>query len=337
MQNQPNNALPLIRGKLQEPQRVVIYGPEGVGKTSFAAQFPEPVFLDTEGGTIHLDVTRFPKPTTWEQVTALVEQLRQNSHPFQTLVVDTVDWLERLLADYVCRRGQKKGIEDFGFGKGYTYLAEEFSGFLQSLEALRERGMHILMVAHSTIRKFEQPDASGSYDRYELKLTKQCAPLLKEWCDLLLFANYFTKLTEQDGKQKAVGGKERRLHTTHCAAFDAKNRHGLDEVLPMRFEAIAAVIPAGLQPSAAQSTTQSAAPQSAGQGEPEPATGQQVQSLKKLWERLGAGAEEQVKLFKWLDAETLEGAESWEDLSKEQAARAIAFITRKLNEKGAAA
>ncbi|MBC2592819.1 ATP-binding protein [Ruficoccus amylovorans] len=330
MQDNSATGLPLITGKVEKPQRVVIYGPEGIGKSTLAAAFPEPVFLDTEGGTIHLNVTRFAQPQNWEDILDLIVQLGQSDHHFQTLVIDTVDWLERLLIEHICRKSHKDGIEDFGYGKGYTYLSEEFSRFLQSLEALRSRGMHLVMVAHSTIRKFEQPDAAGAYDRYELKLSKQCAPLIKEWCDLLLFVNYFTKVTETDGRKKAVGGKERRIYTAHCAAFDAKNRHGLDDVLPMEFEAIAHVFLAtGTLP--APSATPSTPPASG-----KPATQQQIKNIQGLWQQLGCGQEQMAKLFQWLDAEALEGAESWDDLTMEQAARAISFLSKKVSEGGVA-
>jgi len=331
MQNDKTTGLPLISGKVLKPQRVVIYGPEGIGKSTLAATFPDPVFLDTEGGTIHLDVTRFPKPNNWEAVPGFIAQLSQNEHSFKTLVIDTIDWLERLLIEHICQKSHKDGIEDFGYGKGYTYLAEEFSRFLQSLEALREQGVHIVMVAHSTIRKFEQPDAAGAYDRYELKLSKQCAPLLKEWCDLLLFVNYFTKVTEKDGRQKAVGGKERRIYTSHCAAFDAKNRHDLDDVLPMTFESIAHVIPATIPKT---EKAQPPAPKPADSGKP--ATDQQLKNIETLWKQLGYGQEEMTKLFQWLEAEALEGAENWNDLTMDQAARAIGFLSKKTTKKEAA-
>ena len=326
MQENSATGLPLITGKVEKPQRVVIYGPEGIGKSTLASAFPEPVFLDTEGGTIHLNVTRFPQPESWDEILGLIIQLGQSEHNFQTLIIDTVDWLERLLIEHICRKAHKDGIEDFGYGKGYTYLAEEFSRFLQSLEPLRNRGMHLVMVAHSTIRKFEQPDAAGAYDRYELKLSKQCAPLLKEWCDLLLFVNYFTKVTETDGRKKAVGGKERRIYTAHCAAFDAKNRHGLDDVLPMEFAAIAHVFPAQGKPPASKAAP--ATPAATGK----PATEQQVKNLQTLWKQLGCGQEQMEKLFQWLEAEALKGAENWEDLTVEQAARAISFLSKKASE-----
>lgn len=326
MTNQPATGLPLIRGKVEKPQRVVIYGPEGIGKTTLAAAFPNPVFLDTEGGTAHMDVTRFPQLENWEDATRVTGQLASSEHDFKTLVIDTVDWLERLLTLHICRKASKDSIEDFGYGKGYTYLAEEFSRFLQSLEVLRDRGMHIVMVAHSTIRKFEQPDAAGAYDRYELKLSKQCAPLLKEWCDLLLFVNYYTKVTDKDGKKRAVGGRERRIYTTHCAAYDAKNRHDLEDQLPMDFASISHVFPAAVK--AIQPL-----PKPADSGKP--CTEQQVENIQQLWKQLGYGQKEMTKLYQWLDADALEGAESWNDLTLDQAAKAVGFLTQKLQEKGA--
>ena len=169
----------------------MIYGPEGIGKSTLAAQFPAPVFLDTEGGTHHLDVARFPAPKTWDDVTKTVTALAAEPHEFKTLVLDTVDWLEKLLVDHVCKHANKSSIEDFGYGKGYVVLAEEFAKFLASLEPLLRRGMHVVFLAHTKIVKFEQPDAAGAYDRYELKLSKQVGPLVKEWCDVLLFGNYF--------------------------------------------------------------------------------------------------------------------------------------------------
>ncbi|WP_157447440.1 ATP-binding protein [Chthoniobacter flavus] len=192
------------RGPLVRAQKTVIYGPEGIGKTTLAAQFPSPVFLDTEGGTHHLDVARFPAPKTWDDVTKTIAALASEPHEFRTLVVDTADWLEKLLIEDVCRRANKTSIEEFGYGKGYVVLAEEVTKFLASLNALLARGMHVLLLAHCRIAKFEQPDAAGAYDRYELKLTKQVAPLVKEWCDMLLFANYFTKIAENDSGRNAV-------------------------------------------------------------------------------------------------------------------------------------
>jgi hypothetical protein len=247
---QSTSPLAIRRGRIARPQKVVIYGSEGVGKSTLAGQTPAPIFLDTEGGTHHLDVARFDSATTWEEIKAAIGQLGKSEHPFRTLVIDTADWLEKRLAEHLCRKANKDSIEDFGYGKGWVMLTEEFARFLNSLDALTARGMHIVFLAHATVKKFEAPDQAGSYDRFELKLSKQVAPLLKEWADVVLFANYVTKVAEKDnGKMRGVGGKERVLFATHTAAYDAKNRHGLPDKLPFSMESLAPVF--GAQATAA--------------------------------------------------------------------------------------
>lgn len=266
-------SLAIRRGKITRPQKVVIYGPEGVGKTTLVGQTPTPVYLDTEGGTHHLDVDRFDRASTWDEITAAVGQLAKADHPFRTLVVDTADWLEKRLAEHLCRKANKESIEEFGYGKGWVLLAEEFARFLSSLDTLLSRGMHVVFLAHATVRKFEAPDQAGSYDRFELKLSKQVAPLLKEWADVVLFATYVTRTVEKDsGKLRGVGGKERVLFANHSAAYDAKNRHGLPDKLAFSIEALAPVFgavafagpnPVGKQsqpPVRTKSPTQAAAP-----------------------------------------------------------------------------
>ena len=231
-------ALTIRRGRIPRSQKVVIYGPSGVGKTTLGSQMPDPVFIDTENGSHHIDVARIVV-SDWDSITAAVEQLATQDHGFRTVVFDTADWLEKRLSEHLCRKFNKDSIEDFGFGKGYVILVEEFARFLASLDALLARGLHVVFLAHSTVRKFDAPDQAGSYDRYELKLSKQGAPLLKEWADALIFANYVTKVAEKDsGKLRGVGGKERVLFTTHCAAYDGKNRQGLADKIPFSIEAL---------------------------------------------------------------------------------------------------
>ncbi|MFN9821987.1 MAG: ATP-binding protein, partial [Akkermansiaceae bacterium] len=189
----PPRSLAIRRGKITRPQKAVVYGPEGVGKSTLAGRLPDPVFLDTEGGTHHLDVVRLDSASTWEEITAVIGQLASTQHEFRTLVIDTADWLANRLIEHLCRKANKDSIEDFGYGKGWVILAEEFARFLNSLDTLLARGMHVVFLAHATVRKFEAPDQAGSYDRFELKLSKQVAPLLKEWADVVLFGNYVTK------------------------------------------------------------------------------------------------------------------------------------------------
>ena len=300
------NKLNILTGRIARPQKAVIFGPEGIGKTTLAAQFPAPVFLDTEGGTHHLDVARLPAPDSWNDVTKAVTALATEAHEFKTLVVDTADWLEKLLVDNVCRQANKVSIEDFGYGKGYVVLAEEFTKFLASLEPLLRRGMHVLFLAHTRIVKFEQPDAAGAYDRYELKLSKQVGPLVKEWCDVLLFANYFTKIAENDsGRKRGVGGRERKLYTTHTAAWDAKNRHGFDEMLPFEFAAIASAFSGSVKATQAVTAHQTPAPS----------------HLDKLAE-IFAGKDEQVNAF-LIARQQIKAGQTWRDVAPDYAQRVV--------------
>lgn len=233
----------ITRGKRARAQRVIIYGPEGIGKSSFAAQFPEPLFIDTEGSTDNMDVARMDKPTSYTMLKNQIAFVKANPTCCKTLIIDTIDWAESLIVEDVCAQHGKKGIEDFGWGNGYTYTKEEVGRFLNMLQDLIELGINVVLTAHAQMRKFEQPDEMGAYDRWELKLGKktssQTAPLVKEWADMVLFANYKTVVMTTDTNKKKATGGQRVIYTQHHPAWDAKNRHGLPEEIPLDYGAIA--------------------------------------------------------------------------------------------------
>lgn len=232
----------ITRGKIESAQKVVVYGPEGIGKSTFASRFPNPLFIDTEGSTKMLDVARLPAPTSWPMLLAEVAEVVKDPSVCGTLVLDTADWAEMMCTAYICDKAQKQGIEDFGYGKGYVYVAEEFGKLLNKLEEVIQRGVNVVVTAHAKMRKFEQPDEMGAYDRWEMKLGKSTGPMLKEWADMVLFANYKTIVIKtEDKKTKAQGGK-RVMYATHHACWDAKNRHGLADELPFEYGEIAAHI-----------------------------------------------------------------------------------------------
>ena len=246
----------IISGTLSAAQKIVIYGPEGIGKSTFASKFPNPLFIDTEGSTKKLNVRRLPKPSSWTMIMEHVRYVKANPGICDTLVIDTADWAEQLCINEICSKAQKGGIEDFGYGKGYVYLAEEFGRLLNLLEDVIDRGVNVVIAAHAQMRKFEQPDELGSYDRWELKLQKKTAPLLMEWADTVLFANYKTYVVNVDGqgaqkgKNKAQGG-QRVMYTSHHPCWDAKNRDDLKPELKFDFTEIAHIMPSRPTPASA--------------------------------------------------------------------------------------
>ncbi|MBE5825293.1 MAG: ATP-binding protein [Butyrivibrio sp.] len=234
--------LKISKGKVARPLRVVIDGVEGIGKSTFAAQFPDPLFVDLEKGTDSMDVARTQMPETWEELMQIAKDVVADPSVCKTLVVDTGDWAEHLCENYVCRNQRVSGIEDVGYGKGYTYLREAFADFLKALDAVIDAGVNVVICCHTQIKKFELPDEQGAYDRYELKLSKQVSPLVREWCDLQLFANFKTYVvaTDKNNKHhKGTGGTKRVMYASHTASWDAKNRHGLPDEMDFCFKSIA--------------------------------------------------------------------------------------------------
>jgi hypothetical protein len=231
----------ITKGKQARAQRVVLYGVESVGKSTFAAQFPSPLFLDIEQGTSHLDVARCDI-SSWKQLTESLAEAKATD--YQTIVIDSADWAERLCVEDLLASSKKTSIEDFGFGKGWVMVAERMSRMLASIDTLIDAGKNVVLIAHSKIVRFEAPDALAAYDRYELKLSKQSSPLLKEFADELWFLRFKTKVsTSETGKGKGIGGKERILLTTHSAAYDAKTRSGLAEELPLEWASVSHLFP----------------------------------------------------------------------------------------------
>ena len=231
----------LTYGVQPQPLRVVIYGPGGIGKSTFGAQAPAPVFLGPEDGSALLDVSRFPQPHDWHDVLDAVSALTEEPHDFGTLVIDSADWMEPLCWAHVCREAKKPDIESFGYGKGYVAALEAWRVFLSAVERMRKaKRMHVVVIAHGEVKPFKNPDAEtgGDYDRWQLKLHKGAAGLLTEWCDELAFATFRTFAQKADpsgpDKKRARGvGSERVLYTERRAAFDAKSRHGLPSEMPL--------------------------------------------------------------------------------------------------------
>lgn len=227
--------------------KVVVYGQEGVGKSTLAAAFPGAVFIDCEGSTTRMNVRRLQKPTSWQMLCDEVEFVRQRhgDKGYQTLIIDTFDWAERLALDDICVTHKVTGIEGMNYGKGWEYEKEMIGRFLDNTERLIAEGVNVVFLCHAISRKTTAPEVMEEYDHWELKLgsktTNKIAPLLKEWSDMTLFLAFQTNIiaTDDKGKKHKATSTKRVMYTTKSAWWDAKNRFGLPEVLPIDFGAIA--------------------------------------------------------------------------------------------------
>jgi hypothetical protein len=305
MNGQIGSLTGLVRGKLEQPRRTLLYAPEGVGKSTFASRARAPIFICAEDGTAQLDVVRFPTPKTWLDVLNAIDSLATTKHEFGTLAVDTLDWVEPLVWAHICQRDHKDGIESYGYGKGYTAALDEWRIFLSKLERLRrETRMEIILLAHAWIKAFKDPESDG-YDRYELKVHNKAAGLLKEWCDSVLFANYETYAAkdERTKRVRGVSSGARVIHTGRTAAFDAKSRFGLPATLPLDYHEYDAACRAGrpADPATLIQEIRQRAPALGGEVEKE--------ALAAL-DRAGGDAMKLAELSNWVTAKLAVAAQS---------------------------
>ena len=234
----------VVSGKNPAPRRVMLYGTHGIGKSTFAACAPKPVFLQTEDGLGEIDCDKLPLATTLNDAMNALSELYTEKHPYKTVVVDSLDWLERLIWAEVCRKRNVESIEDIGYAKGYIFALTQWREFLEGLSALRnDKGMTAILIAHARIERFENPETE-SYDRYVPRLHKLAAAVVQEWCDEVFFATYkvYTKQTEEGFNRKrsqGIGTGERIIRTQERPAHVAKNRLNLPEEMPLDWNAYA--------------------------------------------------------------------------------------------------
>ena len=212
------------------PQRFLIYGVQGIGKSTCASTFEAPIFLRLEDGISNISVPTFGEiPQVMEQVGDALRALINEEHHFKTLVIDSLDWLEPLIWEKVCRNNGIKCIEKIGYGKGYIEADNSWKYFMGLLNELRtKKKMQIVLLAHYEIKGLTPPD-SDSYDRYQIKLHKRALALFSEWVDNIFFINYQRRMIEDEKtkKKRAAGEGDRLIYTEERPAFLAKNRWNL--------------------------------------------------------------------------------------------------------------
>lgn len=246
--------LKINKGKKERTRRILVYGENGVGKSSIAAQFPNPIFLNLEDGVGDLDVDSTDVITNLSDFYRWVSDI--GSTDYQTVVVDTIDWLEKLLFDEVAKEAGKKTIDDIGFGKGYQAVERKWKELFRGFTWLWQQNRHIVFTCHERIEKFTNPEGD-SYNYWAPALHEKGSGCVTEWCDEVLFVRFKTNTIQKDegfGTKRAIaiGGKERVIVCNKSASVEAKNRLGMPDELPLTFEALSQFLPAIRKQSPAQ-------------------------------------------------------------------------------------
>lgn len=226
----------VTNGVVPRPHYILLHSEPGIGKTTFGSNAPNPIFLCAEKGTRHLDVNRL-ELGDFQKFLEVIEELRVEKHDYQTVIVDTVDHVEPLIHRLVCADKKKESIEDIGYAKGYIYALEYWRELVAGLERLRdERGMNIILLAHTEIKSHNDPQLPEPYDTYKIRLHHKAAAILVERVECVLFAKYFTHIEEKEGasKVKAYGDGTRVVFTDNRPSFLAKNRFNLPFMMPFK-------------------------------------------------------------------------------------------------------
>jgi hypothetical protein len=218
----------ISRGKRPRHIFALIYGTDGVGKSTLCSHAPNPIFIGAEKGTEQLDVARFPQTDSIGELLAQVRALQTEKHEFDSVVLDSLDWIEPLIWKAVCDEGKVETIEQYagGYGKGYVRSLDLWRTLLRELSVLNEK-MHVLLIGHAQIKSFQDPELPTAYDRYQLKINDKAAALVREAADAVLFARFETELVKTNGKTRAYGDGNRIMYTESRPGWDAKNRFNL--------------------------------------------------------------------------------------------------------------
>lgn len=234
------------------PTFTILYGVEGIGKSTFGNDAPGSIMLAAERGLKNVPVkSRFPEPKTWRDVLDAVDVLRGEKHKYQTLVIDTLDWVSYLLRQSICKSEGWSSEEFEKWGRGVKVGLDGWLALIEKLNALQdEKGMDVICLAHAWIKPFKNP-AGLDYERFGMNVVgKDVADVLYRRADDVLFAHWDESTTDpKKGRVKGTYSGVRLIHTVREAAWDAKNRCNLPEVLPLDFEAYAAARVAGLEAS----------------------------------------------------------------------------------------
>lgn len=231
------------KGVENRPPRMILLGSEKVGKSTVAAQSPDPIFLPIKGeeGIDALDVAKFPPAQTFDDVKEAIGTLVKEDHSYKTLVVDSSSALEPLIWAAVCKQWQVETIEKVGggYGKGYSEAVDKWQFLCTGFDALRNKGIGVILIGHVATKSFNDP-LTESYTQYAWDIHQKAASLMYRWSDAILFANIKTYTKSEDGgfnkkEVKATSSGARYLYTQQRPTHPGGGR-GLFGQLPYEIE-----------------------------------------------------------------------------------------------------
>jgi len=227
----------IIKGKMDLPQKVFLYGKQGVGKTTFAATIPNILLIDVEGSSQEIDCSRV-LPESSAAVINILKEMQKDAQGFANICIDSADSLDQMMIEDICRTGGKETINDFGFGKGQLMLEAKWMEVIRYFDSLKKIGFGILLIGHHQIVRVEDP-RFDTYDTIQMNVSKRIVPLLRDRFDSILFCDWEKEQVKQkNGRSTMLDSDKRIVYTTHSESFEVKSRKTLPPIVPLEYEAL---------------------------------------------------------------------------------------------------
>jgi len=239
----------ITTGPQPSPQRCLITGMPGVGKSTFAAAAPDALFLQLERGVDHLDVAKSELMVDWANVESALTYLIKEQVPYKWLVIDTATKLQDLIDKQTAAENGVDNIEKIGWGKGRLYTLNLWHRVTNALDKLRDKGMGCMLLAHVKTTRHNDPETEA-FDKFVPAMHDCVHAHLVQWADNVLFARYATRTKQVDAgfgrtETKAIATAPRILRCNDRPTATAKNRLGLPDEIALDWNEFSKFLPKG--------------------------------------------------------------------------------------------